>query len=68
MYNMRCSEYDDMPEYESDYTKARPNRFADDWKEHLRQNVAAVRAEVSRRGGVSSKDIDDAIKKYRTAN
>jgi hypothetical protein len=35
------------------------------WKEQLRQNVESVRAEVYRNGGVSSKDIDIAIKRYR---
>ncbi len=35
------------------------------WKEQLRQNVDSVRAEVRRRGGVSSQDIDNAIKRYR---
>ncbi len=35
------------------------------WKEQLRQNVDSVRAEVHRRGGISSEDIDNAIKKYR---
>ena len=35
------------------------------WKEQLRQNVESVRAEVNRKGGVSSEDIDNAIKRYR---
>ncbi|OQX09059.1 MAG: hypothetical protein BWK80_47385 [Desulfobacteraceae bacterium IS3] len=35
------------------------------WKDQLRQNVDSVRAEVRRRGGVSSRDIDNAIKRYR---
>lgn len=35
------------------------------WKEQFRQNVDSVRAEVRRRGGIRSEDIDDAIKKYR---
>ena len=35
------------------------------WKEQLRQNVDSVRAEVRRRGGISSEDIDNAIKRYR---
>jgi hypothetical protein len=35
------------------------------WKEQLRQNMDSVRAEVRRRGGVSSEDIDNAIKRYR---
>ena len=35
------------------------------WKEQLRQNVASVRAEVRRKGGITSEDIDNAIKKYR---
>lgn len=35
------------------------------WKEKLRRNVDSVRAEVRRRGGVSSEHIDNAIKEYR---
>ena len=35
------------------------------WKEQLRQNVDSVRIEVRRWGGVSSEDIDNAIKRYR---
>ena len=35
------------------------------WKEQLRQNVESVRAEVYRKNGVSSEDIDNAIKRYR---
>jgi len=35
------------------------------WKEQLRQNADSVRAEVRRRGGISSEDIDNAIKRYR---
>jgi RNA-splicing ligase RtcB len=35
------------------------------WKEQLRQNVESVRAEVHRKGGVRSEDIENAIKRYR---
>lgn len=35
------------------------------WKEQLIEDVESIRSEVHRRGGISSKDIDQAIKKYR---
>lgn len=35
------------------------------WKEQLRTDVGAVRAEVSREGGMPSAKIDDAILRYR---
>ena len=35
------------------------------WKEQFREDVEAIRAEVRRQGGVSSKTIDDAIIRYR---
>ncbi|MCK4766286.1 MAG: hypothetical protein KAW12_29090 [Candidatus Aminicenantes bacterium] len=35
------------------------------WKEQLIEDVESIRAEVRRKGGISSKDIDQAIKKYR---
>lgn len=34
-------------------------------KEQLRKDVAAVRSEVRRKGGITEKMIDDAIKRYR---
>lgn len=35
------------------------------WKEQLREDVNAIRAEVRRQGGVSEHAIDDAITRYR---
>ncbi|VFN05521.1 MAG: hypothetical protein BECKG1743D_GA0114223_111003 [Candidatus Kentron sp. G] len=35
------------------------------WKEQFSNDVESVRAEVRRRGGISSKSIDKAIKAYR---
>jgi flavodoxin len=35
------------------------------WKEQLRHDVQAVRAEVRRKGGVKAEVIDSAIQKYR---
>ncbi len=35
------------------------------WKEQLIEDVESIRAEVRRKGGISSKNIDQAIKKYR---
>ena len=35
------------------------------WKEQLRQDVGAIRAEVKRRGGTTEKAIDAAIKHHR---
>jgi len=35
------------------------------WKEQLREDVDAIRSEVSQQGGISSETIDDAIKTYR---
>ncbi|MDQ1352595.1 MAG: hypothetical protein QG657_2901 [Acidobacteriota bacterium] len=35
------------------------------WKEQLADDVNAIRKEVRRKGGIHSKDIESAIKKYR---
>ena len=35
------------------------------WKEQLGKDVASIRAEVRRRGGIREKTIQDTIKKYR---
>ncbi len=35
------------------------------WKEQLLKDVQSVRAEVQRKGGVTEKEIDAAVKKYR---
>jgi hypothetical protein len=35
------------------------------WKERLSQDVESIRAEVRRRGGISSRAIDEAVKRYR---
>ncbi len=35
------------------------------WKEQLLEDVESIRSEVSRKGGIKSKTIDDAIKRYR---
>lgn len=35
------------------------------WKEQLRNDVTAVRAEVQRQGGISDEAIDEAILQYR---
>ncbi|MBC8231351.1 hypothetical protein H8E77_17505 [bacterium] len=35
------------------------------WKEQLREDVEAIRAEVRRKGGITSQAIDDAINTYR---
>ncbi|KHD07020.1 hypothetical protein PN36_07690 [Candidatus Thiomargarita nelsonii] len=35
------------------------------WKEQLLEDVTLIRAEVRRKGGISSATIDDVIKKYR---
>ena len=35
------------------------------WKEQLLHDVESIRSEVRRKGGIKSKEIDDAIKKYR---
>lgn len=35
------------------------------WKEQLIQDVESIRLEVRRKGGIKSKEIDDAIRKYR---
>jgi flavodoxin len=35
------------------------------WKEQLFEDVTTIRAEVRRKGGISSAAIDEAIKKYR---
>jgi len=34
-------------------------------KEQFRKDIAAIREEVRRRGGISAKTIDAAIKRYR---
>ncbi len=35
------------------------------WKEQLLEDVESIRSEVRSKGGISSKEIDDAIKRYR---
>jgi hypothetical protein len=35
------------------------------WKEQLSEDVESIRAEVRQKGGIRSKDIEKAIKKYR---
>lgn len=35
------------------------------WKEQLSEDVESIRAEVRRKGGISSKEIEQTIKKYR---
>ncbi len=35
------------------------------WKEQLREDVEAVRAEVRKKGGINSLTIDNAVKRYR---
>lgn len=35
------------------------------WKEILKNDVASIQAEVKRKGGISSEEIDSAIRKYR---
>lgn len=35
------------------------------WKEQLLEDVNSIRAEVKNRGGIKTKEIDRAIKKYR---
>lgn len=35
------------------------------WKEQLLEDVSSIRKEVRKRGGIRSKEIDDAIKRYR---
>lgn len=35
------------------------------WKEQLTEDVESIRAEVSQKGGIRSKDIEKAIKNYR---
>jgi len=35
------------------------------WKEQLREDVEAIRAEVRRKRGITSQAIDDAINTYR---
>lgn len=34
-------------------------------KEQFRKDVASIRAEIRRVGGITQKTIDDAIKRYR---
>jgi len=36
------------------------------WKEQFCKDVEAIRAEVRRQGGISSRTIDEAITQYRT--
>jgi hypothetical protein len=35
------------------------------WKEQLRKDVQSIRSEVRRKGGIKTKTIDDAVKRYR---
>jgi hypothetical protein len=35
------------------------------WKEQLYQDVSAIRTEVQRCGGISEKEVNDAILRYR---
>jgi len=35
------------------------------WKEQLLEDVSSIRKEVRKRGGIRSKEIDNAIKRYR---
>ncbi|MEZ4525879.1 MAG: hypothetical protein R2941_08170 [Desulfobacterales bacterium] len=35
------------------------------WKEQLLQDVKSVRSEVRKKGGISEKTIENAVKKYR---
>ena len=35
------------------------------WKEQLCEDIEAIRAEVRRKGGITSQAIDDAINTYR---
>ena len=37
------------------------------WKEQLLHDVESIRSEVRRKGGIKSKEIDDAIRKYRNS-
>ena len=36
-----------------------------DWKEQLRRDVAAIRAEFQHRGGITENAIADAVGRYR---
>jgi len=35
------------------------------WKEQLLEDVTSIRSEVRKKGGISSNEIDNAIKRYR---
>ena len=35
------------------------------WKEQLLEDVESIRSEVRKQGGIRSKEIDNAIKRYR---
>jgi len=35
------------------------------WKEQLLEDVESIRSEVRSKGGINSKEIDNAIKRYR---
>jgi len=35
------------------------------WKEQLLQDVESIRSEVRRKGGIKSKEIDAAVRRYR---
>jgi hypothetical protein len=35
------------------------------WKEQLLKDVQSIRTEIRRKGGIKTKAIDDAVKKYR---
>lgn len=35
------------------------------WKELLREDIASIRLEVNRSGGIKASKIEEAIKKYR---
>ncbi len=35
------------------------------WKEQLLKDVHSIRSEVRRKGGIKTKTIDDAVKRYR---
>lgn len=35
------------------------------WKDQLSEDVESIRSEIRRKGGIHSKDIDQAVKRYR---
>ena len=37
------------------------------WKEQLREDVGTIRTEVRKKGGINSRTIDNAVKRYRKA-